>query len=904
MLLERDFIENSWTDPAHDILRSERQHLNSLFAPETIAVISTRDRYRHFAETILLNLVSNHFQGLIFPVNTGQRSLLGIPTYPSIGAIPEPVDVAAIATSPSTVLDILQQCIEAQVKNAIILTGDFPDDRSDTFQAKLQQIIQQKGHKIRVLGPNSWGIIRPHTSLNASIASIMPNAGHVGFICQGKAICNSLLDWSLSKKIGFSAFISIGSIIDLNWGELIYYLGDDPHTRSIVMYMESIGNARSFISAAREVALAKPIIAIKTCSSETLESNDELFEAVFRRCGVLRVNQLSELFQMAEILAKQPKLPSGSRLTIITNDGGAGVLARDALASSGGQLASMAPETIEELNRVLPPEWSHENPITLLADADARRYAKVVEIAANDPHSDALLVVLTPQAITDATQIAEQLTNTKKPILASWMGGGGVKIGETILNRHHIPTSDYPDTAAQLFNLMWKYSYNLRGIYETPGLIPDSEVGEDSCDLVAQIIARARQNGLRLLPELESRLILTAYGIPVVKTAIARTPEEAVQVADAMGYPVVLKLWSETIVDKTEVGGVHLNLTMAEDVRQAYEAIKTSVTEKVGAEHFLGAIIQPMLNLYSAYELIVASQIDPVFGPVLKFGVGGHYQEVFRDQAMALVPLNTTLARRLMEQTQIYQAFKGVRGHQPVNVADLEHLLVKFSQLVVEQPWLKEVEINPLFASSAGLYALDIRIALHESSSTPEALPKPAIRPYPLQYVTPWRMKDGTPVTIRPIRPEDEPLMIEFHQTLSEDSVYLRYFHMMKLSRRTAHEKLTRICFIDYDRDMVLVADRKHPTTGEHQVLGVGRLSKMHGVDEAEFSILVSDCYQRQGLGTELLRKLVEIGRNEGIKRIRAEILPINRAMQRVSEKLGFRVRRVSMDLFEAEIDL
>ncbi|MGK7914822.1 MAG: bifunctional acetate--CoA ligase family protein/GNAT family N-acetyltransferase, partial [Prochloraceae cyanobacterium] len=905
MLLENDFTQNPWTDtdPAYDILRSERQPLNSLLEPETIAVIGTNDKYRHWSETILLNLVSNHYKGLIFPVNSQQRSILGIPTYRVIGEVSEPVDLAVIATSPPTVSDLLEQCIEAQVKNAIIVTGNFPGC-CDSFQAKLQQILQPRGQKFRVLGPNSLGIIRPHIGLNASLASVMPNPGHVGFICQRKALGNSVLDWSLSKKIGFSAFISIGSMLDLKWGELIDYLGDDPQTRSIVIYMESICHARSFISAAREVALTKPIIAIKTvsqkesvkiaaCYPQALESNDEVFDAVFRRCGVLRVNQLSELFQMAEILAKQPKLPSGRKLAIITNDGGAGVLATDALVSGGGQLASFSPETIARLNQVLPSEWSHDNPMTLLADADAQRYRQAVEIAESDPHSDALLVILTPQARTDATKIAEELTNRKKPLIASWMGGTKVEIGEKILNHHNIPTSGYPDTAAQLFNVMWKYNYNLRGIYETPGFLPESELQGETCDLVTHVINTARQTGRTLLTELESRLILAAYGIPVVKTALAQTPDSAVQVADSLGYPVVLKLWSQTISDKTEVGGVHLNLTIAEDVRQAYQAIYTSVTEKVGAEHFLGVMIQPMLNLYNAYELIFASRIEPQFGPVLVFGVGGYYQEVFQDQAIGLPPLNTTLARRLMEQTQIYQAFKGGRGHQPVKIADLEHLLVKFSQLVVERPWLKQVEINPLLASSVGFNALDLRIVLHEPTLTLEALPKPAIRPYPLQSVTPWTMRDGTPVTIRPIRPEDEPLMIQFHQTLSEDSVYLRYFHMMKLSRRTAHEKLTRICFIDYNRDMALVADHKHPTTGEHQVLGVGRLSKMHGVDEAEFSLLVSDSCQRQGLGTELLRQLVEIGRDEGIKRIKAEILPINRAMQRVSEKLGFRVRRV-----------
>jgi acetyltransferase len=920
MLLEYDLSQNTgsdsgWTDPTYDILRSECQPLDSLFAPKTIAVIGTNDRDGHLVQTILWNLISSNFQGLIFPVNPNQRSIRGIQTYSSIDAVPEPVDLAIIATSPLTAPDILSQCIKAQVKNAIIIAGNFPGC-CDTFRSKLAQIIQKNKQTIRVLGPNSLGLIVPRIGLNASIGNVMPFSGHLGFICQRKAFANAVLDWSLAKKIGFSAFISIGSMIDLHWGELIYYLGDDPYTRSIVMYMESIVNARAFISAAREVALNKPIIVLKTvsreesikvaacCYSQAKVISDEVFDAAFRRCGVLRVNQLSELFQMAEILSKQPKLPSGSKITIITNDGGAAVLATDALMEGGGKLASLSPETINQLNQILPPEWSHDNPINVLADADSQRYSQVVKIVAREPDTDGLLTILTPQTTTDPAQVAEELKNIQKPLIASWMGGEKISAGEKILHNHHIPTSPYPDTAAQLFNVMWKYNYNLQAIYETPELLPESELQGDRYHLVDQIIINAREKGRTFLTELESRLILTAYGIPVVKTAIATTVDEAIQVAEAMGYPVVVKLWSETIANKTEMGGVHLNLTRAEDVRQAYQAIKTAITEKVGEKHFLGVMIQPMLNLYNAYELIVTSKIDPQFGPVLLFGVGGHYQEVFKDIAIALPPLNTTLARRMMEQTQIYQAFKGVLGHKPINIAELEHLLVKFSQIVVEQPWLKEIEINPLFVSPEGLNTLDVRIVLHPATLREEELPKPAIRPYPLQYANDYRMKNGITVTIRPIRPEDEPLMIEFHQTLSEDSVYLRYFHMMKLSKRTTHERLTRMCFIDYDWEMALVVDRQDSTTREHQVLGVGRLSKMHGVNEAEFSMLIRDSYQRQGLGSELLRRLVEIARHEGIKRIKAEILPINRAMQRVSEKLGFRLRHVSMDLLAAELEL
>ncbi|HEY9598631.1 MAG TPA: bifunctional acetate--CoA ligase family protein/GNAT family N-acetyltransferase, partial [Cyanophyceae cyanobacterium] len=710
----------------------------------------------------------------------------------------------------------------------------------------------------------------------------------------------------------------IGSMLDVDWGDLIYYLGDDPQTQSIVIYMESIGNARSFLSAAREVALTKPIIVIKAGRTDAaakasashtgaLTGRDDVLDAAFRRCGVLRVNRISELFNMAEVLAKQPRLPKGPRLTIITNAGGPGVLATDALIGTGGELAELSDETVTELNQILPSHWSHGNPIDILGDADPERYSKAFEVAVKDPNSDGLLVILTPQAMTNPTQTAEQLKSyaqtAGKAVLASWMGGDEVTTGETILNRASISTYRYPDSAARLFNLMWQYSYSLRGIYETPTMPSDEDNGPDRA-LVEQILSTVRQSGRTVLTEVESKDILSAYGIPIVKTGVAKTEEEAVQLANSFGYPVVLKLFSETITHKTDVGGVQLNLTDSEAVRWAYRTIQTSVSEKVGSEHFLGVSVQQMIPPSGGYELIIGSSIDPQFGPVLLFGSGGQLVEVFRDRAIALPPLNTTLARRMMEQTLIYKALKGVRGRKSVDLVALEKLLVRFSQLVVEQPWIKEIDINPLLASDERLIALDARVVLHEPETSESQLSKPAICPYPIQYVGSWTLSDDIPVTIRPIRPEDEPLMVKFHRNLSEQSVYFRYFHLMKLSRRIAHERLTRICFIDYYREMALVADYKNPDTGEHEILAAGRLSKMHGVNEAEFAMLVSDTYQRRGLGTELLRRLVQIGREEGLDRITADILAENFAMQKVCEKVGFRLNRLTNDLVKAEINL
>ena len=503
----------------------------------------------------------------------------------------------------------------------------------------------------------------PLSGLNATFATTIARPGSVGFISQSGALCTAVLDWSLKEMVGFSAFISVGSMVDVGWGDLINHLGNDPKTRSIVIYMETIGNARSFLSAAREVALNKPIIVIKpgrtaaaakAAASHTgsLTGSDEVLEAAFRRSGVLRVNNIADLFYMAEVLSKQPR-PKGPRLTIVTNAGGPGVLATDALITGGGELAELTPETMEAYNAVLPPTWSHNNPVDIIGDASPKRYAKALEIAAKDPHSDGMLVILTPQAMTDPTRIAEQLRplaeQKDKPVLASWMGGVDVAAGEEVLNRAHIPTFPYPDTAARAFNYMWQYAYNLKALYETPAMPEDPANGGFNRKLAAdEIIQKTRNAGRTVLTEFDSKQVLSAYGIPVAKTIVATKEGDAVAAAREIGYPVVLKLYSETITHKTDVGGVQLNLGDEEAVGRAFRAIQSSVAEKAGAQHFQGVTVQPMIQLKDAYELIVGSSLDPQFGPVLLFGTGGQLVEVFKDRALALPPLNTTLARRMM----------------------------------------------------------------------------------------------------------------------------------------------------------------------------------------------------------------------------------------------------------------
>jgi len=533
-----------------------------------------------------------------------------------------------------------------------------------------------------------------------------------------------------------------------------------------------------------------------------------------------------------------------------------------------------------------------------------------------DPGSDGLLVILTPQAMTDPEAIARRLRDlaagSRKPLVASWMGGEEVAAGEAVLNAAGIATNPYPDAAARLFHTLWRYSDNLRALYETPALLPEAELAGTSdvpspTALATGILEAARAEGRSLLSEWETKRILSAYGVPVVDTRLATTADAAVAAATAIGYPVVVKLNSPLITHKSEVGGVVVNLQDAAAVRGAYEAMELAIRSTHGEAAFGGVTVQEMVPRDNGLELIVGSSVDPQFGPVILFGAGGTLVEVFRDSAVALPPLNTTLARRLMEQTRIHRALQGVRGQGPADLEGLEQLLVRVSQLVLDHPTIRELDVNPLLVAPRGaarpLVALDARILLVGGAGAVCTAVRPAIRPYPAAYVRGWTLRDGSAVTIRPIRPEDEPLLVAFHRTLSQESVYLRYFHMMSLSARTAHERLIRICFTDYAREMALVADRRDPASGEHAVLAVARLSRIHGRNQAEFSMLVSDPHQHQGLGTELLRLLLEIGRDEGLERVTAEVLHENRAMQRVCEKLGFRLRPTA-ELVQAWIDL
>jgi acetyltransferase len=885
----------------------KRPTFECMFTPRSVAVIGATERKGSVGRTLLTNLRTAHLRGRTFAVNPKHKRIMGQPCYPSIASLPKAVDLAMIVTPAPTVPAIVGECVDAGVRAAIVISAGFKERGPEGLELERQIQRELRRGSMRLVGPNCLGMMNPWVGINATFAQDIARPGNVAFLSHSGALLTAILDWSQREQVGFSAIVSTGSMLDVDWGDLISFYGEEPKTQSILLYMESVGDARSFLSAAREVALSKPIIVIKAgrteaaskaASSHTgaLTGSDEVFDAALRRCGVLRVQSISDLFYMAEVLSKQPR-PHGPRLTILTNAGGPGVLATDALMANGGKVAALSSDSEAALNAFLPPHWSHANPIDILGDADPERYAKALEIAITDPASDGLLAILAPQGMTSPAEVAKHLVpyakGHDKPLLASWMGGKDVAEGERILSAAGIPTFPYPDTAARAFDYMWAYSEHLRGLYETPAIADTLDGAETRRKKAEKFISSVLSLGRTLLTEAESKTLLALYGIPTVTTRVAKSGEQAAAIAAEMDYPVVVKLNSETVTHKTDVGGVKLNLSSSEAVREAYRSIESSVTARAGRAAFQGVTIQPMIRM-EGYELILGSNVDPVFGPVLLFGSGGQLVEVYRDRALALPPLNTTLAQRLMEQTKIHVALQGVRGRPPVDLNTLRSVLVAFSQLVVELPRIAQVDINPLLASSEKILALDARIVLVDPKIRDEALPRPAIRPYPLQYVSRWTMKNGSEVNVRPIRPEDEPAMAKFHKLLSDETVYLRYFHMAKLETRIAHERLMRKCFIDYDREMALVAELTGSDSQAPAIIAVGRLSRRPMSEEAEIAVVVADKYQHQGLGGELIAQLVKIARAESVKCIVAEFHSENSAIRHLAVHGGAKVQRTS----------
>lgn len=887
-------------DPVVDVLEEGKHPLDSLFRPKRVAVVGATDKEGSVGRTLLKNLISNPFGGVVYPVNPKREHVLGILAFRSIAACPGHVDLVIVVTPAATVPGVIQDCVDQGVKNAIIISAGFKEVGPEGEKLELEvQRIATKGN-LRIVGPNCLGIICPTSGLNVSFANLMPQKGSVAFISQSGAMITSVLDWSVSQKVGFSAVISIGSMLDMDFSSMIFYLAKDSATKSIVLYMESIGNARNFLSAARECSLTKPIIVIKggrtdaaakAAASHTgsLTGSDAVLDAAFKRAGVLRVDSMSDLFEMADVLSKQP-LPNGNRLAILTNAGGPGVLATDALASHGGVVAELSPKTVQDLSGVLPAAWSHGNPIDVLGDATAKHYADSLEIVAKDPNCDGFLVILTPQAMTAPTDCAVALTKYAKiqgkPVLASWMGGPDVAPGAKVLNDAGIPTYAYPDMACRTFNYMHQYQTNLDSNYDRIDLKVDLEAVQAGKLQAQKLIASVRASGRSLLTEAESKLLLKAYGILVTPCELANSPQEASAAAEKMGFPVVIKLNSTTITHKTDVGGVVLNLHTSYAVEKAYNDMKESVSRLASPEGFEGVTVQPMISL-KGYEIILGSSLDPQLGPVLLFGTGGALVEVFQDSAVALPPLNPNLARKMLQETKLYKALLGVRGMGSVDMDQLIQIMVRFSVLILDLPEIAECDINPLIASEDSIMSLDARVLLHDPSVDAVDLPQPSIRPYPHQYVCSYDLDDGSKAKLRPILPEDEGLMRHFYARASwpdgcdPASMPNEEEHPTCTLDR---QHLIRTCFVDFDRSIVLVAEV------DKAIMGAGRISREEMSDDFTFSLQVLPECRKKGLGSKILKRLIELSRMEGAACIKADVFCENKRALRFLEGHGFQL--------------
>ncbi len=883
-------------DPVLDILYRKKHQLDSFFSPKTIAVIGATERENSVGRTIFTNLLKSNKKRTIIPINPKRDEVLGVKAYKAVIDVKEDIDLAVVVTPAKTVADVIKSCCEKKIPSAVIISAGFKELGKSGVELEQKILSIAKKGNLRIIGPNCLGIMNPHTKLNATFAQDIALKGNIAFISQSGALCTAVLDWSLKEKVGFSSFVSIGSMVDVDWGDLISYFGDDPNTKSILIYMESIGDPRSFLSAAREVSISKPIILIKAGVSEesaqaaashtgALAGSNDVFNAALRRIGVLRVDSIEDLFSMAEILSKQPH-PKGPKLTIVTNAGGPGVIATDCLIQNNGKLTKLEDSTHKELDKILPKEWSHSNPVDILGDASPELYSDTIKIISNDKNSDGILVILTPQYMTNPTMTAKMLSKfsqlQNKPILASWMGARAVDEGRKILTENKIPDFLFPEQACKAFTNMWAYSYNLEGIYEIPEMYHFEAVKTKKAkEKIGEIFDEVREDNRVILTEVESKEVLKAFGIPIVETFFAKTVDEAVDIAKKIGFPVVLKICSKSITHKSDIGGVKLNINNEDSVKKAFLEIKNATNEK----DFDGVSVQKMIKL-DGYELIIGSSIDSEFGPTILFGSGGVLVEVIKDSSLALPPLTSVLARRLMQQTKIYDALKGVRGKKSVDLSELEKILVRFSSLIAEYPEIIECDINPVIASPDGIFALDARVVITKKG---EELPKLAIRPYPLSYVGKEKLSSGKEVVFRPIRPEDAPLVKEFIKDLSDETMLQKYLETFCYDELLNKDRIIYFCFNDYDREIAMVCKLTHPS-GEKEIMAIGRLTKLPGEKKASFALVVKDKYQRQKIGYLLLSKLLGIAKNEHVEEVVAHTLKENKAIQKLCEKLGFKI--------------
>ena len=877
-------------------------HLDKIFNPKSIAIIGASDEEGSVGYALMKNFIDLGFEGKVYPVNIHKTEILGLKAYQSVEQIPEPVDLAVIATPAKTVPEIVEQCGKAGIKGLIIISAGFKEVGAEgkALEDKILEIKNKYG--LRIIGPNCLGIIRPSVKLNATFINKTPKSGNIAFISQSGALGSAILDWAIHENIGFSNFVSVGSMLDVDFGDLIDYFGTDPKTRSILMYIEGLTDARKFMSAARHFARTKPVIVVKAgkytesakaAASHTgsLTGEDVIYDAAFKRAGIVRVEEIADLFNCAEVLGMQP-LPNGPNLVIITNAGGPGVMATDALIARGGKLAKLSPKTMEYLNSILPHYWSKGNPVDILGDAKADRYKAVLEACLNDENVDGVVIIYTAQAVAEPVEIAKSIVEVcknrgyqSKTILTSFMGTGAVEEANRIFNQNSIPTYSTPEQAVKTYLYMYQYKRNLELLYETPEELP-VDVAPPKRPIMV-IMRNAAMENRELLNEAEAKKLLEYYDFPVVKTAVAKTPEEAAAIALQIGYPVVLKILSPQIIHKTEAGGVILDINSEAELREAFECVIERAKKYNPNAEILGVTVQPMVKK-RGYEVIVGAKTDPLFGPVILFGMGGIGVELFKDFSIGLPPLNQTLVRRLMEETKVYQLLKGYRNVPPANLKLLEELIVRFSQLLIDFPQLKEVDINPLLIDENDASIIDARIVIDREKIFQKLEPHQhlVISPYPKKYETLWKMRDGRTVLLRPIKPEDEPLWLEMFRNFSEESIRFRFFQIIK---DTPHEVRVRYCNIDYDREIAIVAELTE--NGQRKILGVVRVSLEPDRKSGEIAFIVADPWQGLGLGTKMVDYTIEICKDMGVETIYGIMLPDNHRAINLTRKMGFTLK-------------
>jgi acetyltransferase len=885
------------------------RNLEYLLAPHSVALIGASDRPQSVGAKVVRNLLAGGFDGPIWPVNRRHDLVAGRPAYHTVADLPETPELAVICTPAPGVPGIITELGERGTRAAIVISAGFdaPAPGGGTLQNAM--LAAAKPYKLRILGPNCVGMLLPRIGLNASFAHTQALRGNLAFIAQSGALTTAMLDWARTMNVGFSCFLSLGNASDVDFGDLLDVLCLDPHTHAILLYVESITAARKFMSAGRAAARNKPVIVVKAgrraegakaAASHTgaLAGADDVYDAAFRRAGMLRVNTTRDLFDAAETLARMKPL-SGERLAIVSNGGGPAVMATDALIAGEGELAKLCAETIARLDTVLPANWSHGNPVDIVGDAPAQRYVDALDRVLADPCSDAALLIHAPTAIVPSADIAraviESLVNVRQPVLTCWMGGEGVQDAQRLCVAAGVPTYSTPEEAVGAFLQAVNYRRNQHQLMEVPSSIPESYVPQT--DRVRALIASVLAQGRRILTEPEAKDVLAAYGIPVVATRTANSVAQAGDVAEAIGFPIALKILSPDISHKSDVGGVALDLGSRAEVERAAGEMLTRCRKERPDAKLEGFSVQTMIERPHARELIAGMTVDPTFGPVILFGQGGIDVEITADKAIALPPLNTTLAAEVISRTQVRRRLAAYRDRPAVDMRALEYALVQLAQLTVDIAELVELDINPLLADEQGVIALDARIRVEPAKC--RSADRLAIRPYPkeLEETVHW---SGRTVTLRPLRPEDFPQQREFLKHVTPQDMQTRFFRAL---RELPDTELAYLTQIDYERAMAFIAEGTS-AGGGRETLGVARAHADADNTNAEFAILVRSDLKAHGLGSLLLEKLIRYCRDRGILRLTGDVLAANTAMLRLATLLGFSVEPIREGVVQVTLDL